>query len=64
MYRLARPAESMQPLDGKAVRNLDATTNPEGGPEKGEEVSLPLDFAILCLNKTTNTDDMSRIIFL
>jgi hypothetical protein len=33
-YRLARRAESMQPLDGRAVRDLDATTNPEGGQKK------------------------------
>ena len=61
VYRLARLAESMQPLDGIAVRDLDATTNPEGGPKEGEEVSLPLDFAILCLRKATNTDNMSPI---
>ena len=61
-YRSARPAESMQPLDGRAVHNLDATTNPEGGPKEGKEVSLPLDFAFLCLNITTNTDDMSLVL--
>ena len=52
----------MQPLDGRAVPNLDGTTNPEGGPKEGEEVSLPLDFAFLCLSKATNTDNMSPIV--
>ena len=61
VYRLARPAKSMQPLDGRAVRNLDATTNLEGGPKEGEKVSLPLDFAFLCLSKPTNTDNMSLV---
>jgi hypothetical protein len=52
----------MKPLDGRAVHDLDATTNPEGGPKEGEEVSLPLDFVFLCLSKATSTDDMSPIL--
>ena len=61
-YRLARPAESMQPLDGIAVRDLDATINPEGGPKEGEEVGLPFVFAFLGLNKATNTNNMSPVV--
>ena len=52
----------MQPLDGIAVRDLDATTNPEGGPKEGEEVSLPFVFAFLGLNKATNTNNMSPVV--
>ena len=51
----------MQPLDGIAVRDLDATTNPEGGPKEGEEVSLPFVFAFLGLNKATNTNNTSLV---
>ena len=61
-YRLARLAESMQPLDGIAVCKLDATTNPEGGTKEAEEVSLPFVFAFLGLNKAINTNNMSPVV--
>jgi hypothetical protein len=57
----AWPTDGMHPFDGSAEDGLNATTNPEGEPESGEEVSPPTQFLILTFDKLSDTNDLSSV---
>jgi len=57
----SRPAESMHPLDGCVKHGLDTTTNLEGEPEGGEEVSVPSHSLVVFLNKLTDSNNMCLV---
>ncbi len=57
----SRPAEGMHPLDGRAKHGLDTTTNLEGEPEGGEEVSVPSHLLVVFLNKFTDSNNMCLV---
>ncbi len=57
----ARPTDGMHPFEGSAEDGLDATTNPEGEPEGGEEVSPPTQFLILNFDKLSDTNNFLSV---
>ncbi len=56
-HKSARPMDGVHPFDGGAEDGLNATTNLEGEPEGGEEVSPPTQFLILTFDKLLDTND-------
>ncbi len=58
----AWPMEGVHPFDGGAEDGLNATTNLEGEPEGGEEVSPPTQFLILTFDKLSDTNDSLSVV--